>query len=52
LISLVGKECERSYGNVLERLERLVREFYPPVEGEKSVEIEWGRGDVQAGFRR
>jgi hypothetical protein len=37
---------------VLERIERLVREYYPPTEGEKTVEIEFSRQDVSVGFRR
>ncbi|EGP88328.1 uncharacterized protein MYCGRDRAFT_85776 [Zymoseptoria tritici IPO323] len=52
LTGLIFKECERVYEKTLERLEELVREVYPPTEGEKSVEIEFSRADVQAGFRR
>lgn len=52
LVGFVCKECERKYERTLERAERLVKEVYPPMEGEKNVEIEFSRGDVQAGFRR
>ena len=52
LITLVNKECERSYERVLERIERLVRDAYPPADGEKNVEIDFTRADIQAGFRR
>lgn len=52
LIALVNKECERSYERVLERIERLVRDAYPPTDGEKTVEIDFTRADIQAGFRR
>lgn len=52
LVSLVCKECERSYENVLSRTETLVKEVYSPSEGEKDVVIEFSRADIQAGFRR
>lgn len=52
LVRLVCKECERAYEKILERAERIVTEVYPTTEGEKEVEIEFSRGDVEAGFRR
>lgn len=52
LVSFVCKECERSYERVLERTENLVKEVYPITEGEKNVEIDFSRNDIQAGFRR
>lgn len=52
LIGSVYKECERAYERVLGRVEAVVREFYPAGEGEKSVEVGFERGDVQAAFRR
>lgn len=50
LVVLVNKECERRYENVAERLKRVCGEVYR--EEEKGVEIEWGREDVRAAFRR
>ncbi|CAK3887105.1 Exocyst complex component SEC3 [Lecanosticta acicola] len=52
LVGYVCKECERAYERTLERTERLAREVYPPTEGEKNVEIDFSRADIQAGFRR
>jgi hypothetical protein len=48
----VNKECERFYGFTLDRVEKLIRECYPPMDGEKSVEVDFSRADIQAGFRR
>lgn len=52
LVALVGKECERAYERVVERFEKVIREVYPASEGEKSVEVDFTREDVRAGFRR
>ncbi|KXL48983.1 MAG: hypothetical protein FE78DRAFT_180008 [Acidomyces sp. 'richmondensis'] len=52
LVNFVCKECERGYERILERAENIIRVVYPNVEGEKAVEIEFSRADVQAGFRR
>lgn len=52
LVGYVCKECERGYERVLDRTENLVRDVYPPMEGEKNVEIDFSRSDVAAGFRR
>lgn len=46
------KECERAYEKTLQRTEEVIREFYPSTEGEKVVELEFSRADVQGGFRR
>ncbi|KAK0944801.1 hypothetical protein LTR29_003614 [Friedmanniomyces endolithicus] len=51
LVALVGKECERAYERTIERMERLVREVWPPGEGEKGVEVEFGREDVRGAFK-
>ncbi|TKA60738.1 hypothetical protein B0A55_10609, partial [Friedmanniomyces simplex] len=51
LVALVGKECERAYERTVERMERLVREVWPPGEGEKGVEVEFGREDVRGAFK-
>ncbi len=52
LVALVGKECEKAYDATITRAEDVIRELYPNVEGEKAVELEFSRADVQAGFRR
>lgn len=52
LVALVGKECEKAYETTITRVEDIIRELYPNVEGEKSVELEFSRADVQAGFRK
>ncbi|KAK5124915.1 hypothetical protein LTR85_001105 [Meristemomyces frigidus] len=52
LVGFVCKECERNYERTLDRAERIIREVYPPTEGEKTVETEFSKADVQAGFRR
>jgi hypothetical protein len=52
LVTLACKECERQYEKTLERLENLVKEVYPPMEGEKPVEIDFSKADIQAAFRR
>lgn len=52
LVTYVCKDCERAYDKVLERTEKLVREVYPPTEGEKDVVIDFSRNDIAAGFRR
>ncbi|KAK1010339.1 hypothetical protein LTR54_005292 [Friedmanniomyces endolithicus] len=51
LVALVGRECERAYERTMERMERLVREVWPPAEGEKGVEVEFGREDVRGAFK-
>jgi hypothetical protein len=48
----VFKDCEREYERTMDRLETLIREVYPQTEGEKTVEIEFSRADIQAGFKR
>ena len=50
LVGLVAAECEREYNRVLERLQGICRDVYK--EEEKSVEIEWSKEDIAAGFRR
>lgn len=52
LVSFVCKECERGYERILEQAEHIIKEVYPNIEGEKAVEVEFSRADVQAGFRR
>lgn len=52
LVGLVCKECERGYERTIDRVEAMIRDVYPPTEGEKPVEIEFSRADVSAGFRR
>lgn len=53
LVGFVCKECERGYERVLDRTERIIREIYPPTEGEKNVEVFFDRThDVAGGFRR
>lgn len=52
LVAMVSKECEKAYEGVIQRVEDVLVEFYPNVEGEKNVELEFGRGDVMNAFRR
>ena len=52
LVEFVGKEVGRAYERTIERAEKLIREVYPPTEGEKEVVVEFTRADVAAGFRR
>lgn len=52
LVALVSKECERAYEKTVHRIEEMIRELYPPTEGEKNVEAEFGLTDVHSGFRR
>lgn len=52
LIGSVFRECERAYEKTLQRIESVIAEFYPPGEGEKTVEVEWGRAEVQAAFKQ
>lgn len=47
LVGVVLEDCERRYGDVLERTKRIAAEVY-----EGSVEVEFGKGDVSQGFRR
>lgn len=51
LVALVGKECERAYERTIDRMERLVKEVWPSVEGEKAVEVEFAREDVRSAFK-
>ena len=52
LVALVCKHCEGAYDKTMQRMERIIREIYPPMDGEKSVELDFSKADVQAGFRR
>ena len=52
LINYVCKECERFCEKTVTRIEDMIRELYPVTEGEKNVEIEFSKADVQAGLRR
>ena len=52
LVSLVCKECEKAYERTIVRIEDMIRELYPNMEGEKTVELDFSRADVQTGFRR
>lgn len=52
LVGFVCKECERAYERTINRMERIVSQVYPVTEGEKSVEVDFSREDVRAGFRR
>lgn len=52
LVGFVCKECERSYERTIDRTERIIMEVYPASEGEKVVELDFAKADVQAGFRR
>lgn len=52
LVGFVCKEAENYYERTLERAQGLVASVYPNAEGEKSVEVEFGREDVRGGFRR
>jgi len=50
LVGFVCSECEREYGRVHERLSKIVSDVYAGEE--KTIEIEWSKEDVSAGFRR
>nr|POF17821.1 exocyst complex component sec3 [Quercus suber] len=52
LVAFVCKQCERGYERALERTERIIREIYPPMEGEKNVELPFEKADIAGGFRR
>ena len=52
LVALVGKECEKAYETTIARIEDNTHELYPNVEGEKPVELEFSRAEVQAAFRK
>ncbi|KAI6850125.1 hypothetical protein KC332_g183 [Hortaea werneckii] len=52
LIALVSKNCQVAYERAIDRMERIIGQVYPAAEGEKSVEIDFSKTDVQAGFRR
>lgn len=52
LVSFVCKECERKYDSVIDRMQKIIADVYPLSEGEKPVELEFTKGDVQTGFRR
>lgn len=49
LVTMVCKECERRYEQILDRLQRVCKELYK--EEEKSVVIEWSKEDIKAGFK-
>lgn len=49
VMSVLG-ECEREYLRVLERAHKVVAEVYSGLE--KSVDVDWTKDDVVAGFRR
>ncbi|KAK1047819.1 hypothetical protein LTR74_017683 [Friedmanniomyces endolithicus] len=51
VVALVGRKCERAYERTIERKEGLVREVWPPVEGEKGVEVDFTREDVKNAFK-
>ena len=54
LVHLVLEACEARYLSTLERAQRISTDVYGPatVAGEKGVEVEFGREDVLAGFKR
>jgi hypothetical protein len=52
LVGFVCAEAQKCYEGTLERAERVFGLIYPSVEGEKVVEVEWGREDVKNSFRR
>lgn len=49
LVGLVCKQCERAYERTLERVEGVCRELYPSVEGQKGVEVGFGKNDISFG---
>jgi hypothetical protein len=52
LVGFVCAEAQKCYEGTLERAERVFGLIYPSVEGEKVVEVEWGREDVKNSFMR
>ncbi|TKA26836.1 hypothetical protein B0A50_04282 [Salinomyces thailandicus] len=52
LVTLVCTHCEGAYERAMDRMDKIIRAIYPPTEGEKSVELDFSKSDVQAGFRR
>jgi protein-arginine kinase activator protein McsA len=50
MVTMVCKECERRYDNVLERLLKVCGALYK--EDEKGVVVDWGREDTKEGFKR
>lgn len=52
LIAVVSKNCQAAYEKAIDRMERIISQVYPAAEGEKSVEIDFSKTDVEAGFRR
>jgi exocyst complex component 1 len=50
LVVLVWKECERAYERTLERVNEMIRELYPPLEGEKAVEAGFTAAEVKSAF--
>jgi hypothetical protein len=52
LVGFVCAEAQKCYEGTLERTERLMAAVYPNAEGEKNVEIDFGREDIKSGFRR
>jgi hypothetical protein len=52
LVGFVCQEAQKCYEGTLERTERLMGAIYPNVEGEKNVDVDFGREDIRSGFRR
>jgi hypothetical protein len=52
LVGFVCAEAQKCYEGTLERTERLMGAIYPNTEGEKNVEVDFGRDDIKSGFRR
>ena len=52
LVGFVCQEAQKYYEGTLERAERVMGAIYPNTEGEKNVEIDFGREDIRSGFRR
>ncbi|KAH0083608.1 hypothetical protein KCU66_g19315, partial [Aureobasidium melanogenum] len=50
MVSMVCKECERRYDNVLDRLQKCCNILYK--EDEKGVTIDWSKEDTKEGFKR
>ncbi|KAK3648394.1 hypothetical protein LTR56_007511 [Elasticomyces elasticus] len=51
LVALVGKECERAYEQMIDRMEKLIKDIWPPTEGEKPVEVDFTKEDVRSAFK-
>jgi len=50
MVTMVCKECERRYDNVLDRLTKACNILYK--EDEKGVTIDWSKEDTKEGFKR